>query len=84
MKKILLAVSSLALLAGCESTSNWSQDCETNFSTTNREKSQCMQKVEDSQNRKIIPESVSVDPENTDRQTFDQIGKGGQGDSEGS
>ena len=80
MKTLLLPLSAVALLTGC-ATSPWSNDCATHYSTTAREQSNCLKKVEASRTVDIQPEQVSLDPGNTNRETFDDIGKGGASDS---
>lgn len=78
----MASVASLLLLAGCESRQpDWSNNCETHFSLSKREMSECLAKVERGAHAEIEPGTVSIDPDNTDRQTYEQMGKGGAGDS---
>lgn len=78
----MASVASLLLLVGCESRQgDWSNNCEAHFSLNKREMSDCLSKVEKAANAEIEPGTISIDPNNTDRQTYDEIGKGGAGDS---
>ncbi len=78
----MASVASLLLLAGCESRQpDWSNNCETHFSLSKREMSECLAKVERGAHAETERGTVSIDPDNTDRQTYEQMGKGGAGDS---
>tara|TARA_R110002095_G_scaffold178043_3_gene155356 strand:+ start:2098 stop:2379 length:282 start_codon:yes stop_codon:yes gene_type:complete len=92
MKKITFTLSavtavasmaSLACLTGCEShhPTDWSNNCEANYSLSSREMSECLAKVEKGANVEIEPGTVGIDPDNTSRKSYDSIGKGGAGDS---
>ena len=76
------SVASLLFIAGCESRQpDWGNNCEAHFSLSKREMSECLAKVERGADAEIEPNTVSIDPDNTERQTYDEIGKGGAGDS---
>lgn len=79
----LASVAAMTLLAGCEShhASDWSNNCEANYSLNSRELSECMAKVERGARAEIEPGTIGIDSGNTTRKTYDQIGKGGAGDS---
>lgn len=89
MKKItftlsaLASLTSLTALVGCEShhASDWSNNCEANYSLNSRELSECLAKVERGAPAEIEAGTVGIDSGNTTRKTYDQIGKGGAGDS---
>jgi len=78
----MASIASLLLLTGCASRQpDWSNNCESHFSLSKREMSECLAKVERGASAEIEPGTVSIDPDNTDRQTYEQMGKGGAGDS---
>lgn len=70
----------LTLTACADKPTYWNRDCDKYFSTTGREKSQCLQKVKDNKMTAIDPGTISLDPENTSRESFDDIGKNGARD----
>ena len=63
---------------------SWSDNCAAHYSTTARKKSNCLKKVEANKKVDIAPGQVAVDPGNTNRETFDDIGKGGAHDDSSS
>ncbi len=69
-----------ALTACADKPTYWNRDCDKYFSTTDREKSQCIQKIKDNKLTSIEAGAISLDPENTTRQSFDSIGKNGATD----
>ncbi len=86
MTRISLTIAATALsamtLTGCaQKDGSWHRDCQRHFSSTQRELSQCKQKVEENQRATIAGGQVSLDPRNSTRETFDDIGKGGASDS---
>ena len=85
MTRTSFAIAAVALtgltLTGCAvKNGDWHRDCQRHFSSTDRELSQCKQKVEDNQRTTIAGGQVSLDPKNTTRESFDDIGKGGASD----
>ncbi len=86
MKNIILPTFTFLFLTGCQSTSNsandsWEGNCEQNYSLTGREKDNCLKKLSEDKKIDIKPGEVTIDPGNTQRESFDDIGKGGASDN---
>ncbi len=86
MKNITLSAFTLLFLSGCQSTydsgsTSWSENCEQNYSMTGRERDNCLKKVSENKRVDIQPGKIAIDPGNTQRESFDSIGKGGASDN---